>query len=228
MTETDRSKMNIYDLPLFPLKTVLFPGMPLPLHIFEERYKLMIQTCLDAGQVFGVVLIRKGREALGPLADTYPIGCTARITQVEQLPDGRMNILAIGHERFRMLSLDNQSMPYLIGTVKSFPFVEPGLESNRDVSGQLMPRLKRYLQVLSKMSESEFDLEQLPDDPQTLAYLAAIALQVPQKEKQRLLSIAGSDELLAELNAVYSKEVSLMEVITSGKPADSIGHFSVN
>jgi hypothetical protein len=91
-----------------------------------------------------------------------------------------------------------------------------------------MPRLKRYLQVLSKMSESEFDLEQLPDDPQTLAYLAAIALQVPQKEKQRLLSIAGSDELLAELNAVYSKEVSLMEVITSGKPADSIGHFSVN
>lgn len=228
MTETDRSKMNVYDLPLFPLNTVLFPGMPLPLHIFEERYKLMIQTCLDTGQVFGVVFIRKGREALGPLAEPYPIGCTARITQVDQLPDGRMNILAIGHERFRTLSLDDQSMPYLIGTVKSFPLMDTGLESSIDVSNQLMPRLKRYLHALSKVSESEIDLEQLPDDPQTLAYLAAIALQVPQKEKQRLLSIAGSDELLAELNVVYSKEVSLMEVITSGKPAESIGHFSVN
>ena len=90
----------MYELALFPLFTVLFPGMPLHLHIFEPRYRLMIQRCLEANQPFGVVLIRKGEEAMGPLAEPYITGCTARIARTERLRDGSMNLTVLGEERF--------------------------------------------------------------------------------------------------------------------------------
>ena len=106
----------MFELPLFPLNTVLFPGMPINLHIFEPRYKLMIEQCIQNDEPFGVVLIHKGTEASGPLAEPHPIGCTAQITQVERLDDGRMNILAVGGERFQIRSL-NLFEPYLVGTV---------------------------------------------------------------------------------------------------------------
>ena len=79
-------------LPLFPLRTVLFPGMPLALHIFEDRYKEMMRRCIERSSPFGVVLIKHGDE-VGPAAEPYAIGCTARVVQVEPLPEGRMNLL---------------------------------------------------------------------------------------------------------------------------------------
>src|SRR5215207_7429183 len=107
-------------LPLFPLNTVLFPGMPLSLHIFEDRYKEMISRCLQDNTPFGVLLIKEGVEALGPLAQPHSIGCTAQITQVQPLDEGRMNLIAIGHERFKLLSLD-YALPYLMGDIERFP-----------------------------------------------------------------------------------------------------------
>ena len=98
----------MFELPIFPLNTVLFPGMPLSLHIFEDRYKLMIGKCLQERRAFGVVLIRQGAEALGPLAEPNKIGCTAFISQVERLHQGRMNIGVIGQRRFRIISLDTE------------------------------------------------------------------------------------------------------------------------
>lgn len=228
MTEAEKPRMQVYDLPLFPLNTVLFPGMPLNLHIFEERYKQMMRTCMDADQVFGVVLIRKGREALGPLAEPYPIGCTARISKVEPLNEGRMNVLAIGQQRFRTLSLDAHSAPYLVGTVKTYPFTESDRDAVQEARDSLVPWLRRYLEALSQASDSNLDLQEIPEDPETLACLAAIALQVPQKDKQRLLSIAGSLELLDQLHDLFKKEISLLEVIASKGRGKSIGHFSVN
>jgi uncharacterized protein len=109
-----------FDLPLFPLNTVLFPGMPLTLHIFEERYKLMIERCLEHRQPFGVVLIRYGKEALGSLADPHRIGCTARILDVQPLSEGRMNISALGQKRFRILELSHKkALPGGLG--RAFP-----------------------------------------------------------------------------------------------------------
>src|ERR671932_1191815 len=107
------------ELPLFPLRVVLFPGMRLPLHIFEERYKLMIGTCMVTDQTFGVALIRSGREVGGP-AETYPTGTTARIIQMERLPEGRMNLVAVGVDRFRLLHrLEGE--PYVRGLVQLLP-----------------------------------------------------------------------------------------------------------
>src|SRR5262245_59814320 len=93
------------NIPLFPLNVVLFPGMMLPLHIFEDRYKLMVKDCLETEQPFGVVLA-KSKYAQAPnvanlySSDLYEVGTTARITAVENLKDGRMNLITVGQERF--------------------------------------------------------------------------------------------------------------------------------
>ena len=109
----------MYDLSLFPLETVLFPGTPVQLHIFEPRYRAMIQLCLDENRPFGVALIRQGLEVGGP-AEPYRVGCTARIVDVERLPDGKMNLTALGDERFRILKL-RHDQPFLVGQVEALP-----------------------------------------------------------------------------------------------------------
>ncbi|MCH8066930.1 MAG: LON peptidase substrate-binding domain-containing protein, partial [Chloroflexi bacterium] len=92
-------------LPLFPLDTVLFPKQVLPLHIFEERYKTMIGRCIEEGAPFGVVLIRSGNQVGGD-AVPHDVGTTARIARVQRLPDGKINLITLGRDRFRVLSLD--------------------------------------------------------------------------------------------------------------------------
>jgi uncharacterized protein len=99
---------------------VLFPGTPISLHIFEERYKLMITSILRETRTFGVVLIRNGMEAQGPLATPYDMGCTARIVHVEHLQDGRMNLVAVGEDRFRILRT-YFDQPYLTGDIEIIP-----------------------------------------------------------------------------------------------------------
>ena len=117
----------MFDLALFPLNTVLFPGMPLQLHIFEPRYQTMIRHCLDHQQPFGVVLIHQGLEAYGPLAKPVQMGCAARIINTTPLEDGRMNLTAVGDERFRILKL-NYDLPYLVGEVESVPLERPSFD----------------------------------------------------------------------------------------------------
>src|SRR5579883_108632 len=98
-------------LPLFPLSEVLFPGMLLPLHIFEPRYRLMIRRCISEKLPFGVVLITRGQE-VGSGAEFFQVGTTARITRVQKEDDGRLYIASIGEQRFRILqTFDDQ--PYL-------------------------------------------------------------------------------------------------------------------
>src|SRR3982751_2871548 len=105
----------MYDLPIFPLNTVLFPGMPLKLHIFEERYKLMISRCYQSGQPFGVALIKSGQD-VGGRAEPFMVGCTAIISEMEPLPGGRMNIVAVGRERFVAHGF-RYDQPYLVAEV---------------------------------------------------------------------------------------------------------------
>jgi Lon protease-like protein len=216
----------MYELPLFPLNTVLFPGMPLKLHIFEERYKLMINRCYADARPFGVTLIRRGRE-VGGAADPFPVGCTAQITEVEPLVDGRMNIVAVGVERFRILSLKRDE-PYLIGMVENLPVspAEPDL-LDRD-SRALRGWVRHYLQLLAQASDSKIDLEQLPGDPLRLAYLASFLVQIPARQKQDLLGMSQTGELLSSLRGIYRREVTLLQAMIQANNGDDIGPFSPN
>jgi len=218
----------IYELPLFPLNTVLFPNMPIALHIFEPRYKLMIEQCLHNEQPFGVVLIREGDEALGPLSDPHPIGCTAHITQVERLPDGRLNIVAVGDERFQIHALSHDK-PYLTGSVETFPLTGDNTPSLNRHGQSLRPLVERYLDMLAQVSdEVEFEPEHLPDDPVMLGYLAAALLQVPTEQKQTLLAQDGANSFMSTVRQMYRREVPLMSALIERESRMQQGLFSLN
>ncbi len=212
-----------YQLPLFPLNTVLFPGMPLPLHVFEERYKEMVQVCLDEKRPFGVVLIRSGVAEGGPLANPYDVGCVAEIVEVQHLGNGRSFIMVIGRERFRILSLDNQQ-PYLVGQVEALPFQPEPQEQIEHLSNLLTPWLLEYLQFLAEMGQVEFDMSQVPTDIEEFVFLASAAIQLPQEEKQAILENEKASIILRELIKVYREEVSLLRL----KPKSDQGIFSLN
>jgi uncharacterized protein len=216
----------MYELPLFPLNTVLFPGMPLRLHIFEERYKLMINHCYAEGEPFGVTLIKRGVE-VGGRAEPFQIGCTAIITEIEPLADGRMNIVAVGSERFQIHSLIHDQ-PYLVGLVDTYPVSSSDHMDLVDNGRSLRPWVRRYLEILAEASDTQFDLAQLPRDPLRLAYLASFLLQIPASQKQNLLNISDAEQLLNNLRNTYRREVTLLRAMLSARESEGIGTFSSN
>jgi Lon protease-like protein len=223
---------NLIELPLFPLNTVLFPGMPVHLHIFEPRYRQMIEECSATDQPFGVVLIEHGAEALGPLPEPHAVGCTARIAHIEHLEDGRMNVMALGMERFVIHSLSYEK-PYLVGTVEVLPFDRLDSSMLDREGSQLRALLRRYLTVLSQATDNiDVDAGRLPNDPLALAYLAATVLQIPAQEKQPLLAVQQADDLLSDIGALYRREVPLQSALIERDIASTgtvgMGSFSRN
>lgn len=219
---------TMYDLPLFPLNTVLFPGMPIHLHIFEERYKQMINLCISEGRPFGVVLIQSGPEVEG-VAEPQPIGCTAQIAQVQPLEGGRMNLIAIGQERFEIQSL-NYEQPYLMGTVEALALVETTTADLEPLTHRLSGQLIEYLEVLSAIGQAEFDIEQLPHDATELSYLTATLLQIPMEKKQEILALNNSVDLLRAVYQTCRHELTILKAMVATSPhnAQTIGPFSFN
>lgn len=204
-------------IPLFPLSVVLFPGMMLPLHIFEERYKAMIKQCLATGQSFGVVLARS-KQAQAPntvnlyLGDLYEIGTTARITAVENLDDGRMNLITVGQERFIIKDIYASKDDYLIGEVDPFPLEESEEEKKKITSlvHKLKPMVRQYINHLADASGENLANATLPSDPIALAFLAGTALQGPLSDKQKLLSAKSLSRLIADTVSVLDREDQIL------------------
>ncbi len=208
---SDQAKWNnIMEMPIFPLKNVvLFPGMVLPLHIFELRYREMINRCIDERIPFGVVLIDEGQE-VGSTPKPHMVGTAARIVRVERLDDGRMNITTVGTQRFRILEL-NDSHNYLTAKVAQFPVINGATQLAIDLALRLRPQIIEYVGLLSKASNTHLNLDRLPEDPLTLAFLVAIALQVEPSDKQKLLELPGIPEILAREIKLLSRESLLMQ-----------------
>ena len=198
------------EMPLFPLKNVvLFPGMMLPLHIFEPRYLEMIDRCSKERIPFGVALIAQGHE-VGGAARPHTIGTAARIVRTERQDDGRMNITAVGTQRFRILELDF-SHSYLSATVAQFPVVNGATRRAQEMAQHVRPQVLEYVDLLAKASNTNLKLERLPEDPLTLAFLIAIAMQVNADAKQKLLELPGIPEILAMESKLIARESRLME-----------------
>ena len=213
----------MYELPLFPLNTVLFPGMPLPLHIFEPRYREMVRVCLEEQRPFGVVLIRDGVAEGGPIADPHDVGCVAEIIEVQRLEDGRLLLMTIGQERFRILSL-NHDHAYLTGSVEAMPFAHEDPAILGKARERLRPLLLEYLQILADAGQVEFDPAQLPDDPEDILYLAAAVLQVEAEQKQHFLESQQASAVLRQLTAVYNRELGYLRLM----PKADQGIFSLS
>jgi Lon protease-like protein len=217
----------MFELPLFPLNTVLFPGMPVSLHIFEERYKQLMNHCVNNKQPFGVVLIKEGRDT-DVRVESHMVGCTAQIQRVQPLSQGRMNILALGQERFRVVEL-KYDKPYLVGVVESFPLRDDDMTAVTQGIARLRPMISRYLDILKDAGQVQFDSSQLPNDTTTIAYLSAVLLQIPTEQKQTLLASERTSEMLADLRTIYRRELALLNFMKERSEDESQkGPFSLN
>jgi len=174
------------DIPLFPLRTVLFPGGPLPLRIFESRYIDMISHCMKNDLPFGVLLIKEGRE--DGLATTHEVGTLATITDWYQGSDGLLGVTAAGAERFRLLSVRQQPDGLNIGTVEVIP-PEPDMALPEEYAS-LNKILESVLDDLGRLYES---LERRFDDAVWVTYRLIEILPIELEEKQRFLE--SSDTL---------------------------------
>lgn len=203
--------VNYEDLPLFPLHVVLFPDMPLPLHIFEPRYRELVLRCREEKSPFGIVLLEDSQEGSAPSLP-YTVGTTARITQYEELPDGRMNILVFGETRFQ-IEQTRLEQPYLSAQVE--PFWEEAadvtqIQSTVEDVGKLF---KTYLSDLFAMSGRALSTLQLPSDPEFLSYAVASVLQVPLSEKQMLLMMTSTEERLARETDILLEEIAAQKLL---------------
>ena len=211
------------ELPLFPLNTVLFPSLPLPLHIFEERYKLMIGTCVVTDNLFGVCLIKEGVEVGGP-AEPFEIGTVARIAEVERLPDGRMNLMTFGTQRFRLDEVI-QREPYLVGRVV---VLEPGAEPSADeLVTDVADRLLRYLREVRGAARLP-DRSELLADVDRLTYLAAATLGLPARERQSFLEVDSAVDRLQQARDLLRREIENARLFGRAIDGPSIGPFSRN
>lgn len=180
------------DVPLFPLNTVLFPGGPLPLRIFEPRYLDMISACMKQDAPFGVLLIREGAEA-GP-ATTWNIGTLARVTDWYQGSDGILGITAVGTERFRLLSTHREPDGLNVGEIELLP--APPVEAVPPEFAALPPILETVLDDLGRLYQ---DLERSPGDARWVAWRFAEILPISLSEKQEFLE---SDDTTACLQTI--------------------------
>jgi Lon protease-like protein len=181
------------DLRLFPLQTVLFPGMRLPIHVFEERYQLMIRECIEEDAPFGVLRIKSGSEVGAP-AVPHDLGTTARILQVQYLEDGRMNIFTLGERRFRIIALTT-THPYLRGEVTYVDQASPG-EAAPALVSQAQPLFGEYFRTYLAIGDQWSNAVPLPPDPAEAADFVAARLDVAPQIKQELLEQLSPDNRL--------------------------------
>ena len=184
---------------------MLFPGAVIPLHIFEERYKLMINRCLESDGVFGVVLIRQGWE-VGPAAEPYDVGTFARIVKTERLDDDKLTLTLAGDGRFRLLR-QVPGEPYLQAEVESL---------DEDASGvpEQLVRLVRaqfetYVQTIRRLSRQHEGTVLLPGRPLDLSYAVAASLQISRTEQQLLLEESAADRIAHE-SQILRREALLL------------------
>lgn len=203
-------------LPLFPLNTVLFPSTSLPLHVFEERYRLMISRCLEEHMPFGIVLIQSGSE-VGGSAEFCNVGTTAEIVKHERLDDGRYMLQTVGQRRFRFQYYIQRS-PYVIASVAPLPEVS---EPDNVEQGKALRALhEQYWQAITRATGTTNTDEELSHDMIEMSYQLAHRLRVDNRRKQRWLE-ADVGTRMREISAVLRQELALLPNLPSGRTPDA-------
>jgi uncharacterized protein len=209
-------------LPLFPLGTVLFPGLLLPLHIFEDRYRQLVRDLQDRPEPrrFGVIAIRHGRETgAGGIQALHEIGCIATLRQVKPLEDGRYDVVTVGTQRFRLAALDD-SKPYLQGQVDLLT-EETGDEAGAAQAVRIVrDGFRAYLGALAERGATQISAPELPEDPVTLSYLVAASMIIDLSDRQTLLAEPDALHRLAAERALLSRELTMLRTLTATPAPD--------
>ena len=216
-------------LPLFPLGTVLYPGLLLPLHIFEDRYRQLVRDLLDGPEPrrFGVIAIRKGRETgVEGISSLYEIGCTATLRQVAERDDGGFDLVTVGSRRFRLLELD-ESRPYLQGEVDLLA-EDTGDETAAAGAAEAVRRgFRGYLDALTARGATQVSMPELPADPLLLSYLVAASVIIELSDRQALLDETDAAARLAAARALLARETTMLRSLTS-TPAPDLRYSPYN
>jgi len=209
-------------LPLFPLGTVLYPGLVLPLNIFEERYRQLVRDLLDGPepQRFGVIAIRKGRETgVDGISALHQIGCIASLREVDVQDDGRFHLVTVGTQRFRLASLDD-SRPYLQGEVDLLA-EEVGDEAAAGLAAQAVQRgFRGYVEALASRESVEVTVPELPDEPLLLSYLVAASMILDLSVRQDLLAEPDAERRLGAERALLARETTMLRSLTATPAPD--------
>jgi hypothetical protein len=219
-------------LPLFPLNTPLVPGLVLPLHIFEPRYRGLVEELLavedEDEREFGIVAVRDGHD---PSRDgqsaLYPVGTATVLRQAERLDDGRYEIVTTGSRRFRLLEVDARE-PLLRAQVE---FLEDVSDPADDLlADQVSRRFRLYRGALSGQVPGAADWDgddvedaDLPDDPTVLSYLVTAAMVLPTDERQSLLAAATTGDRLALARSLLGRETALISMLSAVPSLDLPG-----
>jgi ATP-dependent Lon protease len=204
---TSTSSISVRELPLFPLpEVVLFPGQSLPLHIFEFRYRMMINSVLESDRTFGVVMWNP--ETNQP----SNIGCCAHILQYHRLPDDRFKILTIGQQRFRVLEYTREK-PFRVGLVEWIED-EPTDESPFLLATEVRELLDDVVRLSQKLTEQEIELPQIPRSPIELSYWIASNFHGASMEQQALLETLNTTARLKREAEILSSTRSQLAART--------------
>ena len=207
------SSIAVREIPLFPLpEVVLFPSRPLPLHIFEYRYRIMMNTILEHDRRFGVLAID---PASGKIAD---YGCCAEILHFQRLPDDRMKMLTLGQQRFRVLEYVREK-PYRVGLVEWIEDKSP-TEDLHPMANEVEKLLRDVVHLSAKLTNQKIELpDDLPNLPTELSYWVASNLYGVASEQQALLEMQDTMERLEREKEILSSTRSHLAARTALKDA---------
>ena len=217
-------------LPLFPLGLVLFPGLVLPLHVFEERYRVLVRELLalpEQERRFGVVAIRQGREVgEDGVTALHEVGCTAMLRRHEEHDDGRFDIVTTGAERFVLHGLEHDR-PYLVGTVDVLDDELGDADEARLLEAAVRAAYLDYLVALAEAGAEGIEPPDLPGDSLVLSYLVAATVVVDLEDRQELLAEPdGVARLRSELG-LLRREARLLRALAAA-PSPTLTRTAVN
>ena len=202
---------GVRELPIFPLPVVLFPGMPMPLHIFEERYRKMLSDIRAGNNLFGLSYFDASASDRDMPAAGH-IGCVAEVTETQALPDGRSNILAVGVVRYEIESYIDRGDAYLVAQARYF---EDEDESESALSAQSRDVATMFMRVANSIRAMNDERGSLPDisdtDPQRLSFLVSAAMEIEVEMKQELLELRLTSERLSRLRDLLTRVVGNYE-----------------
>jgi ATP-dependent Lon protease len=211
MSEGMERVRGVHELPLFPLPVVLFPGVPLPLHIFEPRYREMLTDIRLANNLFGLSYFDSSisEQEKPPLGH---IGCVAEVTEEQALPDGRSNVLTIGLVRYKVDEYVESGGPYLVARVSFFEDNEEDDEALANRSREVAETFTRIARAVRILNDERTSLPDISDtEPQRLSFLVAAAMEIDAEVKQELLELRSTGERLRRLRDMLVRAVTNYE-----------------
>jgi Lon protease-like protein len=202
-------------IPLFPLGTVLLPGVALPLHIFEPRYRQLtvdLVTGVAPGRCFGVLAMKYGWSEGTPEPEVQQVGCSAVLREASRLPDGRFDIVTRGDRRFRLLDVDHDGQtPYLVGTIEWLDDVELD-----DAPAELVPMLTQAARAAHRRycaaawNHGDWAEPDADTDPGVLPHLIASDCLLSLEDRQRLLEERSPMRRLRLVRRLLNREAGIL------------------